>query len=123
MSNNSTVYIHVTLVPYTVDPLNQRGPHLWIQPTPDGVELYYLLLKKCGYKWTHAIQTPVVQESAVSKYLASGKEYVHLHRWEGCWMAFGNRFADSVRSNLSFVFMGGRGEGNKCFILLLLYLM
>lgn len=77
-------------------------PYLWVQPIADGVELYYLLLKKLEYEWTHAIQTPDIQESAVCniQILGYGKEYVHLHRWEGCWMAFGNRFADSIRSIL-----------------------
>ena len=41
--------------------------HLQIQPTTDRVVLYYLLLKNPTYKWTCAIQTPVVQGSTEYK--------------------------------------------------------
>ena len=41
--------------------------HLWIQLTRDGVVMKYLpLKKKITYKWTHVVQTHVVQGSGVS---------------------------------------------------------
>ena len=39
--------------------------HLWIQSPLDHIGLQYILLKEIECKWTHTVQTYVVQGSAV----------------------------------------------------------
>lgn len=74
----------------TIYSLPSIPPYLWIQPIADRVELYYLLLKKFGYNGPMQFKLLSFKSQLyiISKYLASGEEYVHLHRWEGCCMAF-----------------------------------
>ena len=52
--------------------------HLWIQPTTDGVVLWYLLLKKSAYKWTQAVPTDVVQRSIVQCVLLIIRIYIFV---------------------------------------------
>ena len=45
-------------------------PHPQIQPTSDCVVLYIFVGKTLRVRWTHAVQTPAVQELAVYYFLA-----------------------------------------------------
>lgn len=113
IKENDLVFLPLTMqglgappseTPSIIYSLPSVPPYLWIHPTTDCIEPHHSLRKKIQYKWTYAVQSPVVQESSVYniEMLASSRGCVH-HRWEGSWMAFSNSFDEPIRSILNYV--------------------